>query len=82
MKNLALSAALAAAVLMMLGPAFAQGTRAQNDCNQPSAAAKGSAQRAPGTKAPEKIEGEVTKVDPKTGAPDVNSRPGWLRNES
>lgn len=63
MKNLTLLAALAAAVMLIIGPAFAQGTKAE--C-QPSASAGGSAGPAK-AKAPEKIEGEVTKVDRKNG---------------
>lgn len=65
MKTLTLLAALVTAVMLIIGPAFAQGTKAQNEC-QPSASAKGSADRAK-PKAPEKIEGEVTKVDPANG---------------
>jgi hypothetical protein len=68
MKTLTISAALVAAAMLIATPAFPQGTKAQKDCaNQPSAAAKGSAERAPKAKAPEKIEGQVTKVDPKKG---------------
>jgi hypothetical protein len=63
MKTLALTAALAAAALLIVGPALAQDTKGRNDC-QPSASASGSAPRpAP----PEKIEGQVTKVDPASG---------------
>jgi hypothetical protein len=80
MKTLTLLAALAAAAMLIVGPAFAQGTKAQNDCaNQPSAAAKGSAERAR-TKAPEKIEGEVTKVDPQRGTLTVK-RPDGTTHE-
>ena len=61
MKTLTLLAALAAAAMLVVTPAFAQGTKAP--C-QPSAS-PGSAPRT--TKAPEKIEGEVTKVDKKSG---------------
>jgi hypothetical protein len=63
MKTLTLMAALVAAAMLIVGPAFAQGTKTRNDC-QPSASAKGSAAR---PKAPEKIEGQVTKVDPASG---------------
>ena len=66
MKTLTLAAALVAAAMLIVTPVFAQGTKTQNDC-QPSAAAKGSAERSPKAKAPEKIEGEVTKVDSKNG---------------
>src|SRR5688572_31984260 len=61
MKTLTLLAALAAAAMLVVTPAFAQGTKAP--C-QPSAS-PGSTPRA--TKAPEKIEGEITKVDKKNG---------------
>lgn len=62
MKTLTLLAALAAAAMLIIGPAFAQDTKAQ--C-QPSASAGSGTPRT--TKAPEKIEGEVTKVDKKNG---------------
>jgi hypothetical protein len=62
MKTLTLLAALAAAAMLIVGPAFAQGTKAP--C-QPSASAGSGTAKA--TKAPEKIEGEVTKVDQKSG---------------
>jgi hypothetical protein len=76
MKNLVLSAALAAAAMLIVTPAFAQGTKAPNDCaNQPSASAKGSAARG-ATKAPQKIEGQVTSVDKKTGTMTVKGPDG------
>jgi hypothetical protein len=62
MKTLTLLAAFAAAAMLIVGPAFAQATKAP--C-QPSASPGSSTTRT--TKAPEKIEGEVTKVDPKSG---------------
>ena len=62
MKTLTLLAALLAAVMMIVGPAFAQDTKAQ--C-QPSASPGTSAGKV--GKAPQKIEGEVTKVDQKSG---------------
>jgi hypothetical protein len=69
MKNLVLSAALAAAALMIVSPAFAQSKKA--DCaNQPSASARG------GAKAPEKIEGQVTSVDQKSGQITVKAPDG------
>ncbi|HEX3175218.1 MAG TPA: hypothetical protein VHZ49_00985 [Methylomirabilota bacterium] len=71
MKNLVLSAALAAAAMMIVTPAFAQGTKAQKDCaGQPSASARG------GAKAPEKIEGQVTSVDKKNGTLTVQAPDG------
>jgi hypothetical protein len=80
MKTLTVMAALAAAAMLIVGPAFAQGTKAQNDCaNQPSAAAKGSAERGK-AKAPEKIEGQVTKVDKKNGTLTVK-RPDGTTHE-
>lgn len=66
MKTLTLLSALVAAAMLIVGPAFAQGAKAQSNC-QPSASAKGSAEGASKPKAPEKIEGQVTKVDPQTG---------------
>jgi uncharacterized low-complexity protein len=67
MKTLTLLAALVTAAMLIVTPAFAQGARAQNECaNRPEGAAKGSAERSK-AKAPEKIEGTVTKVDAKKG---------------
>ena len=78
MKTLTLLAALAAAAMLIVGPALAQDTKARSDCaNQPSASAKGSAGHA---KAPEKIEGQVTKVDPKRGTLTVK-RPDGTTHE-
>jgi hypothetical protein len=80
MKTLTLAAALVAAAMLIVTPVFAQGTKAQNEC-QPSAAAKGSAERSPKAgKAPEKIEGQVTKVDPKSGTMTVK-RPDGTTHE-
>lgn len=62
MKNLTLVAALAAAVMLIVGPAFAQDTKGQ--CQPSASPGAGSAKAG---KAPQKIEGEVTKVDPKSG---------------
>ena len=62
MKTLTLLAALLAAVMLFVGPAFAD-TKAQ--C-QPSAAA-GASGSGKVSKAPQKIEGEVTNVDRKGG---------------
>jgi hypothetical protein len=79
MKVLMLPAALVAVAMFVSTPVLAQGTKAQNECaNQPSAAAKGSAARA--QKAPEKIEGQVTKVDPTTGTLTVK-RPDGTTHE-
>jgi hypothetical protein len=75
MKTLTLLAALAAAAMLIVGPAFAQGTKAQ--C-QPSASAGSGTAKA--TKAPEKIEGEVTKVDQKSGTLTVK-RPDGTTHE-
>ena len=75
MKTVTLLAALAAAAMLIIGPAFAQGTKAQ--C-QPSASAGAGTARA--TKAPEKIEGEVTKVDKKNGTLTVK-RPDGTTHE-
>jgi hypothetical protein len=77
MKTLTLAAALVAAAMLIVTPVFAQGTKAQN-CQPSASAAKGSAERAPKAKAPEKIEGQVTSVDQKSGtitvkAPDGNT---------
>ena len=69
MKTLMLPAAIVAAAMLMTTPTltFGQGTKAQKDCvPQPSASAKGSAERSK-AKAPEKIEGQVTSVDPQSG---------------
>jgi hypothetical protein len=62
MKTLTLLAALAAAAMLIVGPAFAQGTKAP--CQPSASPGSGTAKT---TKAPEKIEGEVTKVDQKSG---------------
>ena len=72
MKTLTLLAALVAAAMLIVGPAFAQDTKPQ--C-QPSAAAGGSGSTKVG-KAPEKIEGEVTKVDRKSGTLTVKRADG------
>ena len=62
MKTLTLLAALAAAAMLIVGPALAQDSKAP--C-QPSASPGSGTPRA--AKAPAKIEGEVTKVDKKSG---------------
>jgi hypothetical protein len=67
MKTVMLPAAVVAVAMLVSGPVFAQGTKVQKECaNQPSAAAKGTAEKSK-QRAPEKIEGQVTKVDPKSG---------------
>ena len=63
MKTLTFTAAVVAAALLAGGPALAQDKKA--NC-QPSASARGDA-ASPKAKAPEKIEGTVTKVDPTKG---------------
>ena len=73
MKTLTLLAALAAAAMLIVAPAFAQGTKGQ--C-QPSASAGAGTARA--TKAPEKIEGEVTNVDKKNGTLTVKRPDGTM----
>lgn len=62
MKNLTLGAALVAAAMLIVGPAFAQDPKAQ--CQPSASPGSGSAKVG---KAPQKIEGQVTKVDPKSG---------------
>ena len=72
MKTLTLAAALVAAAMLIVTPAFAQ-PKAQ--C-QPSASASGSAAGSAKAKAPEKIEGQVTNVDTKTGTVTVKAPDG------
>ena len=74
MKTVTIVAALLAAVMLIVGPALAQDTKPQ--C-QPSAAAGGSGKV---SKAPEKIEGQVTKVDPKNGTMTIK-RPDGTTHE-
>ena len=62
MKMLTLLAALVTAAMLIVGPAFAQDTKAQ--CQPSASPGSGTAKAG---KAPQKIEGEVTKVDPKSG---------------
>jgi hypothetical protein len=62
MRALVLPAAFVAAVMLVSTPVLAQGMRPKECPPQPSASATGRTQ-----KAPEKIEGQVTQVDPKTG---------------
>jgi Cu/Ag efflux protein CusF len=72
MKTLTLLAALAAAAMLIVTPAFAQGTKAQ--CQPSASAATGAT--APKAKAPEKIEGQVTNVDQKNGKITVKAPDG------
>lgn len=76
MKTLTLLAALVAAAMLIFGPAFAQDTKPQ--C-QPSASAGGSGS-AKASKAPEKIEGQVEKIDRKGGTMTVK-RPDGTTHE-
>ena len=76
MKTLTLAAALMAAVMLVVTPVFAQGTKP--NC-QPSASA-GSSAGAAKAKAPEKIEGQVTAVDKKNGTLTVK-RPDGTTHE-
>ena len=76
MKTVTIVAALLAAVMLIVGPALAQDTKPQ--C-QPSAAAGGSGSGKV-SKAPEKIEGQVTKVDPKNGTMTIK-RPDGTTHE-
>jgi hypothetical protein len=71
MKNLTLAAALVAAAMLVVTPAFAQSTKP--DC-QPSASP--GARGGKVGKAPQKIEGEVTKVDQKNGMLTVKAPDG------
>ena len=71
MKTLTLAAALIAAAMLIVTPAFAQNTKPQ--C-QPSASPGAGGGKA--SKAPQKIEGEVTKVDQKSGMLTVKAPDG------
>lgn len=74
MKALTLTAALVAAAMLIVTPVFAQGTKAQ--C-QPSASAGASAGGAgKASKAPQKIEGQVTNIDQKNGTVTVKGPDG------
>jgi hypothetical protein len=72
MKMLTFTAAVAVAALFAGGPALAQAPKA--NC-QPSASPRGDAS-GPKAKAPEKIEGTVTKVDPTQGMITVRNSSG------
>jgi hypothetical protein len=71
MKTLTLAAALAAAAMLIVTPVFAQGTKPQ--CQPSASAGAGTAKVG---KAPQKIEGQVTKVDPKSGVLTVKGPDG------
>ena len=65
MNALTLPAAFVAVTMFLSMPALAQSTKSQRDCVPQPSASPGTATRT--QKAPEKIEGRVTQVDPKTG---------------
>jgi len=73
MKTLTLTAAVVAAALIAGGPALAADPEA--NC-QPSASARGDAKAR--VKAPEKIDGQVVKVDPAKGMITVKNKDGSL----
>jgi hypothetical protein len=77
MKTLTVGTALVAAALLAAAPALAQAPKAQDpkaNC-QPSASPRGGVD-GPRMKAPEKIEGQVTAVDPATGVISVRGKDG------
>jgi len=76
MKTLTLTAAVVAAALLAGGPALAQ-DKSKANC-QPSASARGDAKAR--VKAPEKIDGQVTKVDPTKGMITVRNKDGSLHD--
>jgi hypothetical protein len=73
MKTFMLTAAVVAAALLAGGPALAQ-DKPKANC-QPSASARGNA-AGPKVKAPEKIDGQVVKVDPANGMITVRNKDG------
>jgi hypothetical protein len=73
MKTLTITAALAAAALLIGGPALAQ-DKPKANC-QPSASVRGDASGAK-TSAPEKIDGQVVSVDRKKGTMTVRNKDG------
>ena len=75
MKTFTLTAALVAAALIAGGPALAQ-DKSKAPC-QPSASPRGDAS-APKAKAPEKIDGQVIKVDRKAGMITVRNNDGTI----
>jgi polyisoprenoid-binding protein YceI len=74
MKTLTLTAALAAAALLTGGPALAQTAAPKANC-QPSASPRGDAAGRK-AKAPDKIEGQVTNVNPSAGTITVRNKDG------
>jgi hypothetical protein len=75
MKTFTLTAALVAAALITGGPALAQ-EKPKANC-QPSASPRGDAS-APKGSAPEKIDGQVVKVDPSKGMITVRNKDGSM----
>ena len=75
MKTFTLTAALVTAALIAGGPALAQ-DKPKANC-QPSASPRGDA-TAPKAKAPEKIDGQVVKVDRKNGMITVRNNDGSI----
>ncbi len=74
MKTFTLTAAVVVAALLAGGPALAQNKKA--NC-QPSASARGDA-AGPKAKAPEKIDGQVVKVDHANGMITVRNKDGTM----
>ena len=77
MKTFTLTVAVVAAALIAGGPALAQNKTKGNANCQPSASPRGDAS-APTTSAPEKIDGQVVKVDPSTGVITVRNSDGTM----
>ena len=75
MKTFTLTAALVAAALLVGGPALAQ-DKSKAPC-QPSASPRSDG-TAPKAKAPEKIDGQVVKVDHKNGMITVRNNDGTM----
>jgi hypothetical protein len=75
MKTFTLTAAVVAAALIAGGPALAQ-DKTKANC-QPSASPRGDAS-APRAKAPEKIDGQVVKVDSNTSMITVRNSDGTM----
>jgi hypothetical protein len=75
MKTFTLTAAVVAAALLAGGPALAQ-DKPKANC-QPSASARGGA-AGPKAKAPEKIDGQVVKVDHANGMITVRNNDGSM----
>jgi len=77
MKTLTLTAALVAAALIAGGPALAKDEKTKAANCQPSASPRGNAST-PKAAAPEKIEGQVVKVDPASGMITVRNSDGTM----